>query len=267
MGASEISYLIELNKRKAELEFKRGYLLRKGKKPEDPQMISFDEELAKLAKQANELESKITTKKILFYPNEAEIAELNAKVAKLKPEELDKAIEKKEGDAYALLEKRGRFIKDNYENRREIAALIEFVNSLPTKVRDEVIEEVRRGKISDLDMSVVDEKVRERLFRLLNRAGVKCALDGYRLLAQSNKGVQWNEVRVQFEGGAVWTIPEERENVEKILKEYVETGNRIQLMNAERTVRKFSAEDEKKFNDLQKQYIELMKKRNELSSR
>ncbi|VVC01835.1 Uncharacterised protein [uncultured archaeon] len=267
MSAAEISYLMELNKRKSELEFKKGYLLRKGAAHRDPRMISMDAELAEVAKQAAVLESKIMARiDSLFYPNENQLAEFGKKLAALAPAEIDRAMETRGGDAYAILEKRGAFLKSNFERRDEIAALIEFASSLPSKVRDEIVERVRAGKVGSLDASTLDEKTRTKLFTLLNRVGIPCALDGYKLMTESAKGRKWGEVRVELNGNRVWVDEKREEEVRSFGKELVETGNAIQLMNAERQVTKFGPEDEKKFTDLQKKYLGLVRKRDELMS-
>lgn len=266
MGAAEIVYLIELNKKRAELKFKRDYLIRKGKAVDDPQVARLGAELENISKQADELESKITTKEALFYPNEKLISELNAEVAKLAPEKIDQAMLSKAGDEYALLEKRGKLLKDNYERRKEIATLMEFANSLPSKIRDEIIEKTKLGSIGELDASILDEKARARLFKLLNRAGIRCVLDQYRLLNEGQSATQWNEKRLEVEGNIVWTDGTKDNEIADFFRQMTETGNRIQVMNAERHVKTFTPEEETQFFELQKKYLDMLKKRNEMLS-
>lgn len=262
MGAGEISLLMELNKRVAELEFKRDYLLQKGKDKGDWTVASMENEISRFSKQADELESKITTKGTIFYPNEKKIAELNEAMAKYGIAEISRAMEQKEGDVYALLEKRGKFLKENYGNRKEIAALVEFVNTLPSKIREEIIERTKDGKIGVLDASTLNERDRAKLFKLFNRSGIRCFAEGHKLVSESKKGTGWSEAKVELEGNYVWSEATDEPKTKEFMKQLVETGKAIQVMNAERHVRQFSAEEEKGFLDTQRNYLELLKKRN-----
>jgi len=267
MGANEISFLAELRRRRQELEFKHGYLLRKGRERTDPNVYSLEQELENVSKQAKELEDMLKQLKVmLFFPHEKEIKKLSAAISRFKPEEVDTAMESKDGELYSLMEKRGRFTKENYERRREIAALVDLANSLPSKIRDEIAEIVRKGELQELDASVLDDRNRERLFRLLNRCGIGCSLSGYKLLPAGKGRVEWNEARVELNGFYVWVEPEKAHEVEKFAKDMVAAGNTIQVMNAERQVRKFGSEEEGKFEELQKKYLEMVKTRNQLIS-
>lgn len=265
MAASEISHLIELNKRKAELEFKKGYLLRKGRSMGDAAIASLEHEIAEMGKQALELESRIMVREtVIFYPHEKEIAALSSEIAKFMPEEIDRAMENREGEAYGLLEERGKFIKGNFENRKEIAALIEFVNSLPSRIRDETIERVMTGEVGELDASTLNEKSREKLFRLLNRSGIRCMMESYKIVTESRKGSFWDERMVELNGARVWVSPENEEKARKLGAELAETSRAIQVMNAEREIRKFSAEEQKNFGSMQKRYLEMIRRRDAL---
>ncbi|MDD5337620.1 MAG: hypothetical protein PHS02_04005 [Candidatus ainarchaeum sp.] len=267
MGANEISFLAELRKRKQELEFKHGYLLRKGRERTSPAVYSLEQELEGVAKQVQELEDMLKELKVeLFYPHENEIRKLGAAIAKHKPEDVDKAMESKSGELYALMEERGALTKENYGRRREIAALMDLANSFPSKIRDEIAEIVRRGELDELDGSVLDDRNREKLFKLLNRCGIGCSLSGYSLLPPGKGRVEWNEARVELNGLCAWVEPEKVHEIEKFGKEIVATGNEIQVMNAERQVKKFGSGEEKKFEELQKKYLEMVKRRNQLTS-
>lgn len=265
MAASEIFHLIELNKRKAGLEFKKGYLLRKGKDGGDEIIASLEHEIEEIGKQALELESRIMVREtVLFYPHEKEMAALSSEIGKFGPEEVDRAMETREGDVYGLLEERGKFIKENFENRKEIAALIEFVNSLPSGIRDETIESVRNGRVGELDASTLDEKSRAKLFRLLNRSGIRCIMESYKIITESRNGSSWDERMVELSGGRVWVSPENEEKIRKLGADLSETSRAIQVMNAEREIREFSAEEQKNFGDMQKKYLEMIRKRDAL---
>ncbi len=267
MGAAEISSLIELSKKVAELEFKKNYLLHKGRTREDATVISIATELEHLSRQVNELESRITIREAIFYPNEKRLAEFKANLAKYGVAEIANAMERKEGELYTLLEKRGRLLKKNYERRKEIAALVEFVNSMPSKSREEISERIREGKIGILDASTLSENERMKLFRLLNRAGIPCFVEAHKLVSESKKGISWAETRVTLNGSGVWTEPDEEAEIAKFGEELANTGNLIQVTNAERQVRKFSADEEKQFRELQKKYLGLLRKRDALLSR
>lgn len=267
MLTNEISRLMELNKRKAELEFKKGYLIAKNRPQES--VVSMEQELAEIAKQAFELESKITAKGTsIFYPNTRRIAELAEGLSGLKPEEIYSAMEKKQGESYSLMESRGKLVMKNLENRWEIAQLVEFVNYLPSKIRDEVIEKTESGEIGELDVSVLDESQKLRLFKLLNRAGVACAMLGYKLIPANGNGnsVKWNEAWVEMGGRRIWIAPEMMDEVKVFEKQLAETARAIQVMNAERQVKKFGPAEESAFMELQKAYLGMLKRREQLLS-
>lgn len=268
VSVNEICHLLELRKRRSEAEFKIGYLLRKGREEKDPQVSMLEQELSSIAKQIGELEGKLRERKVeIFFPNEEKISDLSADLAKFRPEEVDRAMETKSGETYALLEERGKFLKENNKRRKDIAALVAFVNSLPSKIRDEVAERVRKGKMDDLDASTVDEKTRARLFRHLNRCGIACSLDGHNIVRAGKKGAAWNEVRVELgDDSYAWAEPGKQQDLLAFSREITQAGNAIQMMNAERQIRKFSHEEEARFEEAQKKYLELLRKKERLVS-
>lgn len=265
MSASEISHLMELNKKKAELDFKKGYFVMKGMKAAEPRASALDAEIADISQQVSALEKKVAeTGRVLFYPNEDAMLELGSELGKFKPEEIYAAVERKTGDVYAVFEKKGLLVKENFERRKEVAALIEYANSLPEKIRTEIIGKVKAGQIGKLDASTLEEKKRERLFRLLNRCGITCFLEGHMLISENRKGTEWKEVKVQLNGSHVWVDRAQEEEVMKFGKELVETGNLVQLRNAERQVKKFTPDEEKQFRDLQNSYLTMIRRRDSL---
>lgn len=267
MYANEICYLMELRKKLAELEFKKGYFIHKGMQNEDAQIILFCKEIAEISKQALLLENKIIENGgVIFFPNEVEISILNDRIAQVESADIYDAMKTKHGDIYALLEKRGKFLKNNFENRHEIATLVQFVNSLPSKIRDDLIGMVKKGCINEIDVSMLEEQARTKLFKLLNRSSIVCFLEGYKLLSESENGITWNEKKVDLNGSGIWIDPEKEEEIKKFSEELSQTAVAIQITNAERQVRKFEAEEESRFNELQKKYIALIRKREGLFS-
>ena len=268
MFVNEIARLIELNKRRAELEFKKAYLQ---KKPGANEQASsaLETELAKATTQAYELESYVTTKGlVIFYPNAMEISAANSELSKFSPEQIYDALRSKNGEVYALLEKKGRLVKGNLENRWEIAELMEFANTLPGKVRDEVTEKVQAGKIGEMDVSILKEAERTRLFKLLNRAGIRCVMHDHRFATESTNPsqVKWEESGVAIGSRRIWVQAGKEEEVMKLGQELADIEKGIQIMNAERQIRKFSLDEETKFVELQKRLLEAIKARESMLS-
>ncbi|MBU0586862.1 hypothetical protein KJ780_05085 [Candidatus Micrarchaeota archaeon] len=264
MLANEIARLMELNKMKAELEFKKNWLISKGNKDK---VVAYEAELEEASRQTLELESKITAKGItLFYPNMKKINELAGKLSAIPQEKLFSAMEQKEGEVYSLFESKGKLIKRNMENRWEIALLMEFTNSLPSGVRDSLIEMSENGEIGELDVSILEENQRMKLFRMLNRAGLECELLGYNIIPKNmnGDGVKWNEIWVETSGRKIWASPEKIEEVKKFEKDMEDAGRTIQIMNAERQIRDFSDAEENKFNEAQKKYLEMIRKKEKM---
>lgn len=267
MLANEISHFIELNKRAAELVFKKNYLLAKGKKKEDIQIISLELENNEINEQKIELEKTIRAKGIvLFYPYENEINKLNLELAKLEQSEIYKAMETKQGEVYELIKNRGKFIKENFENRNEISALIELVNSLPADIRTETIEKTKAGNINGLNVSTLDAQTRIKLFKLLNRSGIRCVIDSCKLAfaTESKLGIVWDEKPIELNRTRVWVAEKNEEKMRKMINELGETSRAIQVMNAENEIKKFSANEQNIFAGLQKKYLDLMHQRDKL---
>ncbi|MEW6528620.1 MAG: hypothetical protein AB1391_01900 [Candidatus Micrarchaeota archaeon] len=263
MSAYEILHLIELNKKKAELDFKKGYLIIKGNDKNDEQINIFNNELTEILYQISALEKKLQKKHIsLFYPNEDELIKLGSELEKFSPAEIYSAIEKKNGIAYELFEKRGKIIKENFEKRGEIAALIEFANSLHQNIRIKLIKEIKSGEFKELDINALNEKERLKLFTLLNRSGITCFLDKHLLTSESTaESIKWNEIKIQLNGRYLWIDQEKEDEIKQFEKELTKVSNLVQIKNAERQIKAFTPEEETQFKDLQVAYLAMIKKR------
>lgn len=255
---------MELNKKKAECEFKKGYLVMKGKGIDDAQIVAFNHELAEIFYQISALEKKIAEKHILlFYPNEDKLIELGSELEKFGPEKIYQAIEKKNGIVYEFFEKKGKIIKENFEKRKDIAALVEFVNLLPKNMMFELIKKIKFGEIGELDVSTINEKEKIKLFVLLNRSGITCFLDLEKhVLSSYTKDIKWDEVKVRLNGNYIWINQEKVDEIKRFEKELTKIANLVQFKNAERQIKTFTPDEETQFKDLQIAYLALIRKRN-----
>lgn len=266
LETKDICSLLELNKKKAELDFKKGYCIRKGMDKKDPQILFYQNELNEVSKEINNLKKKVSMNGLeLFYPYENTITELNNKLKQFSAVEIDGALETKKGEAYSFLEKRGKILKDNFNKREEIAVLIKFVNALPSKIKKDIIKFVKAGQITSFDISTLNEKDRKTLFKLLNRAGIFCVLGGHALLTEQGKGIVWEETKVRLDGNFVWVDANKEQEIIEFNKELWNVGNEIQLTTAQRQIKKFNEEEDARFVELQKKYLLLLKKRDEFN--
>lgn len=241
--------MIELNKERAELEFKSKF--------DNSDGIKHDLKLV------NAHIAAITDKLIkagmrIALPNEKQITGFTNDLKKFRDSEIFDALKSKKGNVYELLSARGVLLKQNFDNRVNIAKINILLSKLPVVVRTKLLDTLREGKLR-YDISIdADEKVRLLLVRLFLRLGVKAFLNNNTISAVTEKQTDL-EVPIALGNKSVWVSERIANNLVELNNKIKQISTRIQLRNAEKQVKIFSDVEEKEFADLQSEYLSLLK--------
>jgi hypothetical protein len=255
LNARDLARLLELNKKKAELEFQARIL---NQKP--------DGELRRVSALAGEFEDKAKSAGVrLIYPNQERLDCYAKELEAFPADAIREGLKVKDGRAYQTLKERGMIIKKNYENRAEIAKLLILIARMGKDEGDALANAIASGGISaPLRASTLDEGSRAKLARFLRRCGIMCALSGEELSPAGGDGEGEKEIRIEMPSRCVWVSEDSRKPLEENLKKMNDLNARIQLKNAERQIKVFTEEEETLFASLQKDYLDLLKEQDEL---
>jgi hypothetical protein len=253
ISAREIAELIRLRKLKAELSFKREFLVSGSSKEA---LADTERELKSVESHLNSLEAKLKAAKlIVVLPNENRINELGAKLENVGHSAIASALKSKSGDTYAILAERGKLLKQNFELRSEIGKLNILLHRLTPDLRESLSNSVRVLDLSENSVAAVtDEKSKQQLGRILSRMAVV-----YLSAAAPAEECEFNldNQKIWIPKAAAAEIAKNMEDTNKIIA-------KVQLQNAERQIRKFSDEEEATFLKTQQEYLALLKHRDEL---
>ena len=250
VAARDLSRLMELGKRKAELEFKKSVL------GEDN-----EQELKAVAGAAAELALKTAGIHILI-PFQDKLDALQRELDSFGPSEIREALKIRDGKVYHALKERGLIIKRNFLNRMEIAKLSLVIGRLAQDEKEQVCKALREGAISGpLSVRSIDEGKRAVMARLLRRCSIPATLKGD---AIEGAEAEEAEVRVEVSNRSIWIEASLRPKLEENLKRMVQVNSLIQLRNAERQIKSFNEDEESGFSELQRQYLELLKEQDEI---
>lgn len=254
----DIGALIEARKKVAELDYRKGRLIRSGAGGRD--LKEVEEELARLGERKAFLEKKAEGIEI-FMPFQKRLEELQAKISAHDGEDVAAAMRAKDGELYQMLKEKGAILKRNLEARNEIGKLVVMAQMLYPMVRAKLVEAVKEGKAPDIGVAELCGK-EGKIVSSLNRVGISCRVKEGRICASDE---QWNEAKVLLNNVHIW-IP--RENFEKFMQNEAEmelVGIRLQVKNAEKQVKAFDEAEMKAFKDLQAKYIDLLKARKDIT--
>lgn len=244
---------MELNKKKAEFEFKKAVFGSESEK-----------ELAAVVAGAAELAGKTRAAGIeIVYPNQAKLDELAKVLEGFSPAEIKESIKARSGRPYEVLQERGTMVKSNQENRFEIAKVWLLAVRMKPEERKLLLGIMASGDItSAMQMESIDEAAVKKLARFMQRCGIECTASG-KSLTPANEAPE-KEVRMEISNRNVWVsetvVPQLKDNLMKIQS----LNSRIQLKNAERQIKSFNEEEEQDFASLQRQYLDLLKEQDEL---
>jgi hypothetical protein len=243
---------MELNKKRAELEFRSSVL-----------GIDCGTELRSIAANADEIAAKAKAARIeIILPNEKRLQELSGALSAFSPEQLKEALLGRSGQAYELLQQRGVIVKQNHENRSEVAKLSMALSRMPSHDRDIAAAIVRSGTLTGtVQLIFTEEPLVRNIARYLRRCGIGCTASGRNLVAE------WQapqEVRMELSNRNVWVSEQVKARLEENLRRISALTAGIQLKNAERQIKRFSEREEDEFVSLQRQYLDLLKEQDEL---
>ena len=250
LTARDLARLLELNKKKAEFEFKK-------------RVFGVDDDgIKSVVANANDLSSKIDAAGIkLAIPNQIKLDDLGTALANFSSDDIRESLKIKDGKVYAVIHERGLIVKKNYENRLEIAK----ISIVIAKIKDgkQVFDAVVNGTILvPIALSSLDENEVKKLARFLRRCGLGCLAKGSTLEPSTESDEK--EVRLQISNRNVWISESCKVQLEENVKKIAVINSVVQLRNAERQIKSFDDEEESKFASLQKEYLDLLKAQDEL---
>ncbi len=260
LTARELGAYVELKKRVAEEEYKLSYI--KNTAGDHESLIEeIEEELVDKKAKMKIIEGKLEARRItLIVPNQERIEEYGELISRLPKDEVSSAIKNKSGDAYIYLAERGKLIKRNIENKNEIGKINILLTNAEPKIKACVTETLFKGEIKESDADFGTEQGK-KLISLLNRVGIHCKLMDGKLVENPE---DWNEGRVVVNNEYFW-IPKDKIEVfsenEKLL---ATVSIKLQVKNAEMQAITFNEAQQKEFQELQTQYMDLLKSRKDL---
>lgn len=258
---SDIVKSIELNKQRAELDFKVKFSV---------QNESLKSELKKIETQIAVIADKLIKVGLrVALPKENQLNNFNSELKKFKDSEILEALKLKQGKIYDLLLARGVIIKENFDNKHNIAKINILLSKFPVTIRTKLLEALREGKLS-FDVSFdVDEKSRLLLAKLFNRLGVQVFINGKLLSGSSSgqpldKNVTYTETSIVLGNKCVWVAADMADSLIELNNKIRQISTKIQLRNAERQVKIFNENEEQEFVQLQSEYLSLLKNQDAL---
>ncbi|VVC04872.1 Uncharacterised protein [Candidatus Bilamarchaeum dharawalense] len=251
LTARDIGRLIELGKKKAELEFKK--------------TIYGDEASELRSVEANwfELSSKAKIAGIeLIYPNQRKLDALAKILSGFTKDEVKESIKIRKGRPYEVLHERGTIVKTNYENRFEIAKLCLMAAKMKIDDRKALLDVIAAGCLAKpLRVESLDESGRKKLSRIMKRCGLGLN-DFEKEYMPAHPGD--HEEKIEVSNRMVWVSHKAIQKIQDNLKKINDINSKIQLKNAERQIRTFGDDEEGHFNTLQQEYLFLLKEQDEL---
>ncbi len=244
---------MELNKKRAELEFKSSAL-----------GMDCSAELRSITANADEIAAKAKAARVdIILPNEKQLQKLGSALSAFSPQQLKDALVSRSGQAYELLQRRGVIVKQNHENRFEVAKLSMALARMPSHDRDIAAAIVRSGSFEGtVQLTFTNEALVRDMARYMRRCGMCCTASGRNLVA--DRHVSHSEVRMELANRNVWVSEAVKAQLEENLRRIHALTAGIQLKNAERQIKRFSEQEEDEFVALQRQYLDLLKQQDEL---
>jgi hypothetical protein len=253
ISVRDLARLIELRKKKAELEFQKSVL-----------GVHVDTELAAVSSSASGLEAKARGAGVeLVFPDQDGLDALGKALAAFPPDALREALKVRDGKAFQTLKERGMIVKRNFANRFEIAKASVLISRMEAGERKALSGAISSGAVAaPLPIGSLQDEDKLGLARFLRRCGIRCVIAGAEL-RPCDEAVE-KEVRLELQNRSVWVSEASRPHLEDNIRRMSDLNARIQLKNALRQVSRFSEEEEKDFATLQKEYLDLLKRQDEL---
>jgi hypothetical protein len=248
--ANELVGLIELNKKRAELEFKRSVL----GQPCQTETLENKKQMDAFCARTKGF--------VVVLPNQRRLDDLGKVLSGYGPAEMKEALRTRSGPAYDAFMQRGAIVKANTENRFEIAKLNLEIADLKDEDKAKALEVLKLGAIfGPIAFISADDAAIKRIAKFMRRCGIPCVASGKQIVASSEDA---GEVRMTIANRMVWVSDEVRKKLEENLKRTQAISMKVQLRNAERQVLSFDDAQEKDFTALQHEYLGLLKEQDDL---
>jgi len=224
-----------------------------------------DGDLARVSASASELFEKALASGIeLVAPNQRRLDELAKAVSEFPPDALREGMKVRDGRAYQTLKDRGMIVKQNFENRFEIAKLSILAAKMEAGERKALLGVVTSGALAQtIKAASLSEDERKRLARILRRCGILCAASEDSI-APAMDAFPEREFRLEMSNRPVWVSEGSKPVLEENLRRIQALNAKIQLKNAERQVKIFSQTEEDDFATLQREYLDLLKQQDDI---
>lgn len=274
--AQELVEHTVVSRKISELGFKKSFLIRHGAKEDDINVKALDNAIKDMQFRIKPVSDKLEKADLLtVMPNAGEITALSSEIGTHSAVELDDAIMKKSGPAYDKMRERATLTKVNFDNRDEIARLTMVLNSMP-RADGEMVKKAVEEADDDVqvDVSSVPEKRQHDLVGLLNRLGYPTHMLSGKLFFNGKKKdeVAPEEPKDAFKaesegerqvpsGLKIWLPCSKLADFDANEKRLEEVCRKMQAKTAEKQVVKFSDEQQKAFEALQKEYMDVLEAR------
>jgi hypothetical protein len=243
----DLSRLMELAKKRAELEFSKNVLGQ-----------DTDFELNQVGKAHAELSGKVSVEIVL--PQAEALEGLQKTIAAFSADELREALKIRDGKVYHFLTERGRIVKRNFANRMEIAKISILLSKMKADERGAVSDALRKGTVAGtIKLESID--FCRALARLMTRCGIPARAEGGQVRSSD---AEIGEVRMEVSNRSIWIEKSMKPKLEENVKKIQHLNSAIQLKNAERQIKIFSPDEETIFSSLQREYLDLLKEQDDI---
>ncbi len=238
--------LMELSKKKAELEFLNRYFSKPFSQSDYDSIISQIQSISDLLK----------SQKIVFVlPRQSLINSLSAQIDQIPSSELSKQILSKSGSGFDLFCKKGEIVKSNFANRYEIAKLSLLISKLDSSISAKITEHVFSSSSNESFDFSCDDSVLFSLLIILKKLGLTPNLSNAQTIEKLS-GVSFVCDYIGYRN--YFFSPEQSLRFKEIEIEIQKLMPSIQLKNAEAQIKKFNEEEQKAFEEIQGQYLRLI---------
>ena len=246
--------IIKLNKKVAELSYKANYMEKLGQ-----DVSEIKEEIEDLKEHRAKMLEELKKYNLEFYlPYEEELKKFNEKLKQYNLEQVNYAIKRKEGAVWDILKARASIIKNNLLHATTIGKLAELMLMLNEDKRNKLISYIRKGEIKE-DIEV-EEEIGLKMAKYLHRIGIQAKYENGLI---TNKAFPFKEVGIKIEDKTIYVPEQSVEEVMENEQKLKDISVKIQVKNAEKQIKKFSEAEIKEFENMQKEYLALLKKREE----
>ncbi len=253
--ARDIARLLELEKKKAELSFKKTVF-----------GMDTEKEMIEISANAMEISNRMKTAGIeIAVPCDDALKAYDARINAFSSEQIKESMKARSGDPYSLLKEKGEIVKRNFSNRMEIAKLAVILAKMKKDHKSALVCAIRSGKIeSEMFLDGNDSALLIQFAKSLGRCGIFCGIDGSKLKGGecADDGC---EVRIELQNRIVYLPSDDaKSKLDENMKKMVELNRSIQLKNAVRQIKVFSDEEDKEFASLQRRYLDLLNEQDEI---